>query len=256
MECSLEIHSNLAKIQFAREAKANAISKSLLNEFYTHLITLRDNSNIRCLIITGSGKFFSAGADLQERRFMTDLEVIQFLDKFGETLELLESLPFPTLAAINGFAFGGGLEIALACDIRIGKDGAELGLTETKLGIIPGAGGTQRLSRLIGQAKAKSLIFRAKKISSIQAKEIGILEEVFLETEYETKLNEFVSEILRCAPVAVQLAKKSIQEGFSLSLKEGLKIERTHYLKTLSTKDRLEALKAFQEKREPNFTGE
>ncbi len=257
MECKLEIISSyLAKIQFTRIEKANAISKNLLNEFYSHLITLRDNSKIRCLVITGEGKFFSAGADLEERKLMTHEEVIQFLNKFQEALELLESFLFPTIAAINGFAFGGGLEIGLACDLRLGQEGAELGLTETRLGIIPGAGGTQRLARLIGKSKAMSLIFRAKKISAIQAKELGILEEVFSKIEFENKVNEFISEILRCAPIAIRLAKKSIQEGMNLSLKEGLKVERECYLKTLPTKDRLEALKAFQEKREPNFTGE
>lgn len=256
MDCSLEIQGNIAQIQFMRSQKANAISKNLLHEFYQHLLSLRDNPIIYCLVITGTGKFFSAGADLEERRSMSEKEVLEFLNKFQETLSLLERLSFPTIAAINGYAFGGGLEIALACDLRIGKEGIELGLTETRLGIIPGAGGTQRLSRLIGKSKAMSLIFRGKKISSLQAKELGILEEVFLDLEYETKLNEFISEILRCAPIAVRLAKQAIQEGFDLPLKEALELERKCYLQTLSTKDRLEALKAFQEKREPNFTGE
>ncbi|MCX7999165.1 MAG: enoyl-CoA hydratase-related protein [Leptospiraceae bacterium] len=256
MDCSLEIQGNIAQIQFMRSQKANAISKNLLNEFYQHLLSLRDNSKIYCLVITGTGKFFSAGADLEERRSMSEKEVLEFLDNFQETLGLLESLPVPTIAAINGYAFGGGLEIALACNLRIGKEGIELGLTETRLGIIPGAGGTQRLSRLIGKSKAMSLIFRGKKISSLQAKELGILEEVFLDLEYETKLNEFISEILRCAPIAIRLAKQAIQEGFDLPLKEALELERKCYLQTLPTKDRLEALKAFQEKREPKFTGE
>ncbi len=257
MECILEIENNLAKIILNRPEKSNSIGKLLLNEFYQNLKLIKQNPKINLLIIKGSGeKVFSAGADLKERLLMSRIEVIQFLDLFQETCYLIESLEIPTIAEMNGSAFGGGLEVALCTDLRYLKEGSEIGLTETKLGIIPGAGGTQRLSRLIGESKSKELIFTGRRISANKPKEFGIVNDIFSKENFETEINKISDEILSSGPIAVKLAKEAIQNGLKTELVKGISIERECYLKTLETKDRLEALKAFSEKRKPNFIGE
>jgi len=257
LECDLKVDSHLAILSLNRPEKLNAISKKLLSEFHRDLKSVETNPSIRCLIITGTGeKSFCVGADLEERRGMSEQEVLHFLENFRDTLDLLESLPCPTLAAINGFAFGGGLEIALACDIRLMKESSQIGLTETKLGIIPGAGGTQRLTRLIGKSKAMSLIFRGKKINSTEALKLGVVEEVYSDLTYWDDVKKFAEEILTSAPIAVRLSKLAIRTGLEKAIEEGLDIEREYYKQTLQTKDRLEALRAFHEKRTPKFIGE
>ncbi len=243
-------------LEFNRPEKSNAISRSMLQSFRADLQSVFEEKKSRLLVLRGAGKSFCAGADLEERRGMNESEVIQFLDDFRMTLLILEEMHCPTIAAIHGAAFGGGLEIALACDIRILSDSAQIGLTETKLGIIPGAGGTQRLSRIIGPSQAMSLIFRGKKINSTEALRYTIANEVYPAMEFSSKCEEYFSEIIESAPIAVQLARKAIRKGYFQNLQAGLDTEREYYLETLKTKDRVEALNAFREKRKPTFTGE
>ena len=245
----------LKVITIDRKEKSNAISRSLLNELHEEIVG--SMSGIRCLMITGAGeKVFCAGADLEERKDMSKTEIITFLDKFRSTLASLESISVPTIASLNGSAFGGGLELALACDIRLAQDKSLLGLTETKLGIIPGAGGTQRLSRLIGLSKAKDLIFRGAKITSLEALELGVVNKVFKKESYLDEVKKYTDQILTSAPLSVQFAKRALVNGYLVDFEDGLDIERTEYLKTLDTTDRLEALQAFREKRSPFFRGE
>ena len=245
----------LKVITIERKEKSNAMSRSLLNELHEEIVG--SMSGIRCLMITGAGeKVFCAGADLEERKDMSKTEIITFLDKFRSTLASLESISVPTIASLNGSAFGGGLELALACDIRLAQDKSLLGLTETKLGIIPGAGGTQRLSRLIGLSKAKDLIFRGAKITSLEALELGVVNKVFKKESYLDEVKKYTDQILTSAPLSVQFAKRALVNGYLVDFEDGLDIERTEYLKTLDTTDRLEALQAFREKRSPFFRGE
>ncbi len=245
----------LKVITIDRKEKSNAISRSLLNELYNEITG--SMSGIRCLMITGAGeKVFCAGADLEERKDMSKTEIITFLDKFRSTLASLESISVPTIASLNGSAFGGGLELALACDIRLAQEESLLGLTETKLGIIPGAGGTQRLSRLIGLSKAKDLIFRGAKITSLEALELGVVNKVFKKESYLDEVKKYTDQILTSAPLSVQFSKRALVNGYLADFEDGLDIERTEYLKTLDTTDRLEALQAFREKRSPFFRGE
>jgi methylglutaconyl-CoA hydratase len=245
----------LKVITIDRKEKSNAISRSLLNELHEEIVG--SMSGIRCLMITGAGeKVFCAGADLEERKDMSKSEIITFLDKFRSTLASLELISVPTIASLNGSAFGGGLELALACDIRLAQDESLLGLTETKLGIIPGAGGTQRLSRLIGLSKAKDLIFRGAKITSLEALELGVVNKVFKKERFLEDVKKYTDQILTSAPLGVQYAKRALVNGYLVDFEDGLDIERTEYLKTLDTKDRLEALQAFREKRSPFFRGE
>ncbi|MEM7184659.1 MAG: enoyl-CoA hydratase-related protein [Spirochaetota bacterium] len=248
---------NISKIVLNRSHKRNAISRELLNALQKVLLQLRDDSSVSCLLLTGSGeKAFCAGADLQERASMSEEEVVAFLDQFRETLDILENLPFPVVAALNGSAFGGGLEIALACDLRIARERASFGLTEAKLGIIPGAGGTQRLSRLVGVAKAKELIFLGKRLPGKAALAYGLVNQCFSDAEYEEKLAQLVEELMSSAPLSLKFAKTAIDRGLTMNLSAALDLERQLYNKTLTTKDRLEGLLAFREKRKPVFKGE
>lgn len=187
---------------------------------------------------------------------MTETEVRKTVALIRETINEFEQLPAPTICAINGVAFGGGLELALACDIRIASDHAQIGLTETALGIIPGAGGTQRLPRLIGKGKAKELIFTAKRLTAAEAASIGIVEYVVPYEQLMEKANELAGQIIQNAPIAVAQAKIAINRGLEVDLYTGLKLEQMAYEMTIPTKDRLEGLQAFKEKRKPVYKGE
>ena len=249
------MNQHIALLTLNRPESANALSSSLLDELNEHLNRLEAAPNRRVIIITGNGKAFCAGADLKEREGMNDDQVIEAVSYIRNTISRVEKLPMPTIAAINGAAFGGGLELALACDIRIARSTAKLGLTETSLGIIPGAGGTQRLSRLIGIGKAKYFILSAKRITSEEAFQYGIVEEVIQEEDFIEQVLDLANKIAENGPIGVEQAKKAIQEGYHTDLETGLKIEFECYQKTIPTSDRLEGIKAFKEKRKPVYKG-
>lgn len=257
MTTLLTIENHVATITLNRPEASNAVSKEMLSSFLKHLQEVSMNNSFRVLFIVGAGeKVFCAGADLKERAGMTEKEVIQFLDLFKYTCNYLESLLIPTIAILNGDAYGGGLEIALCCDMRLMANEAKIGLTETKLGIIPGAGGTQRLSRLIGISRAMELIFTARRIDSLKAFELGIVNIKIDRVELSSLKQSYAEEISSSAPIAVRMAKKAIKNGIGQDMNLALDIERACYLQTLKTKDRDEALAAFKEKRKPNFIGE
>lgn len=257
MTTILTIEKHIATITFNRPEASNAVSRDLLNSFLKNLQEISNNNSVRVLFLQGAGeKVFCAGADLKERSTMTEKEVIQFLDMFRYTCSYLENLPIPTVCVLNGDAYGGGLEIALCCDLRLMAKEAKIGLTETKLGIIPGAGGTQRLSRLIGVSRAMELIFSARRISSESALQLGIVNAVTDKSNLSILTESYAEEISSSAPIAVRMAKKAIKNGSTQDLNIALDMERACYLQTLKTKDRNEALTAFKEKRKPNFIGE
>lgn len=235
----------------------NAMNRELLLSLREHLLRIRDDKDIRVVIVTGSGeKAFSSGADLKERRQMTELEVQQYIINIRDTFTLLERIPQPVIAAINGVALGGGTELALACDLRLIADTGSMGLTETTLGIIPGAGGTQRLPRIVGTGWAKELIFSGKKISAMDAKSIGLVNRVCsVATLYEEAL-QLANQIADNAPLAISQAKKVINEGVEVHLHTGLEMESLAYQALIQTRDRQEGLLAFAEKRKPNYVGE
>lgn len=247
----------VALITLQRPNAANALSLQLLEELNEAFEQLNDNQAVRCIILTGEGeKAFCAGADLKERATMTEAEAKRTVQKIRDTINKLEALTKPVIAALNGAAFGGGLELALACDIRISSDKARMGLTETSLGIIPGAGGTQRLSRLIGKGKAKELIFTASKITSEEAYRLGIVEHVISADKLLEKAYLMAERISVNAPIAIAQAKFAIDKGFDLDLQTGLALEEKAYQALIATKDRKEGLLAFKEKRKPSFRGE
>ncbi len=238
-----------------RPEAMNALSRGLLEGLWTEIEKAAVRRELRALILAGNAKAFCAGADLKERATMSPTEVRAFLRRIRGIMDLVERLPMPTIAAVEGVAFGGGCELALACDMRVlGKD-AKIGLTECALGIIPGAGGTQRLPRLIGPAKAKELIFTARKLSADDAAAYGLVNHVVAAGGAVDKALALAGDIAKCAPIAVEAAKAAIDGGLSTGISEGLLLETRAYEVTLYTEDRKEALAAFGEKRPPKFDG-
>lgn len=247
----------IAKILLNRPEAANAMSVQMLYQLHEAIQEIKYDPNVRCVIVTGAGeKVFCAGADLRERATMNPIEVKKTVSLIRGNINDLEQLPQPVIATLNGSAFGGGLELALACDIRIAASHIKVGLTETSLAIIPGAGGTQRLPRLIGKGKAKELIYTARRIDAQEAEKIGLVEHVVPYEELEEKAMSIANEIAKNGPLAVQQAKFAIDKGLDVDLQTGLSIEQKAYEVIIPTKDRLEGLAAFKEKRPPVYRGE
>jgi len=242
-----------------RPDAANALSRLLVAELAGAIKLLgadaRGGGPVRAVVITGAGKSFSAGADLKERRSMTEGETRAFLAELNGALTALAALPCPVIAALNGAAFGGGLELALASDMRIAAQGAMMGLVETRLGIIPGAGGTQRLARIVGVARAKEMILMGQKIDAAAARDLGLVSAVVAPEQLEAAALRLVDDIVACGPLAVAQAKAAIDGGMGLSLADGLALERRCYEVVLRSADRDEGLRAFAEKRPPAFQG-
>jgi methylglutaconyl-CoA hydratase len=239
------------------EARRNSITRGALRQLQIELDRVAGARRPRCVVITGAGRrAFCAGADLKERARMSEAEVHAFHADLRAALRAIEGSPKVFVAALNGAALGGGLELALACDLRVMSASAELGLPEVSLGIIPGGGGTQRLARAIGVARAKDLVLTARRIDAVEALAYGLVTraappELLLEAALET-----AAEVARNAPVSLRQAKRAIDGGFHLPLEEALDLEHRLYQDCLGTKDRLEALRAFAEKRRPSFIGE
>lgn len=246
----------IAYVTLDRPDMLNAFNYEMLEQLRNVMESIQIHPDIRLVIITGSGdKAFSVGADLKERKTLPDTLVKRNLNRFGEVFTLIEQLPQPTICVLNGYAFGGGLELALACDFRIAADTVSLGLTETSLGIIPGAGGTQRLPRLIGEAKALELILTAKRMTAHEAFDYGVVTKVAPVESLHEVTADFAALILRNAPIAIQQAKFAVKQGMKTDIQTGLQIERKAYELTIPTEDRIEALNAFAEKRPPQFKG-
>lgn len=252
-----EKKDHIGYITLNRPEVLNCFNYETLKKLGDIVEEIHTNKDVRAVIITGSGtKAFSAGADLKERRTLNEQEVRRNVKKIGDVFEQIADLPQPTIAAINGYAFGGGFELALACDFRIAVKDTKLGLTETSMAIIPGAGGTQRLPRLIGEGRALELILTARRLTADEAFQYGILNQVAeTDTLIET-CEQFAASILKNGPIAIQQAKFAIKKGMNVDLKTGLNIESKAYEVTIPTKDRVEALNAFNEKRPARFLGE
>lgn len=234
----------------------NALHSKLLHELELAVDEARFSEDLRVLIITGAGdKAFCAGADLKERLTMSETEVRNFLSAIRRLLIKIEELPLPVLAAINGVALGGGTELALACDLRVTVADATLGLTETRLAIIPGAGGTQRLPRLIGTAQAKELIYTGRQLTAQEALAKGLVNRIAAREELMGVCLELAADIAKAGPIAVAQAKFAINKGQDVELHTGLAIEASAYEACIPTEDRLEGLRAFKEKRQPVYKG-
>ncbi|XP_032669146.1 methylglutaconyl-CoA hydratase, mitochondrial [Odontomachus brunneus] len=252
--------NGIAVIGLNRPAARNSFGKSLVSQLNETLATVRQNNKLRVLILRSLvPKVFCAGADLRERLKMNSADVPLFVSSLRSLISDVETLPTPVISAIDGVALGGGLELALATDIRVASTEAKMGLVETRLAIIPGGGGTQRLPRIVGVAKAKELIYTARILDGDEALQIGLVNEVVPQNKtgdaaYQAALS-IAREILPNGPIGVRLAKVAISEGSEVSLKDGLEVERQCYSKIVDTKDRIEGLAAFAAKRAPVYQG-
>ena len=255
----VERRARAAFVTLNRPEAANALSKDLvgaLEAVFSELAALvKRGDDLRAVVVTGAGKAFSAGADLKERRAMTLDQTWGFLDELNHLMNAVAAFPRPVVAAINGAAFGGGLELALACDIRIAADSAEMGLTEVRLGVIPGAGGTQRLSRIASVAAAKELILTGRRVRAQRAYTLGIVSDVVPGDNLADAAAKLADEIALGGPLAVAAAKRAIDEGAALPLADALAVEAACYQEILASDDRNEGLAAFGEKRPPVFKG-
>lgn len=237
---------------------ANAMGRVFLQQLQQQMFSLGDEA--RCIIIHSAlaPKVFSAGADLKERATMTMDEAESFVTQLRSTMQQLSDLAVPVIAAVDGVAVGGGLELAMAADLRVISARSQVGLPETSLAIVPGAGGTQRLPRLIGEGRAKELIWTGRRISGIEADEYGLATR--LVDDGESTLDaamELAEEIATKGPIAIRVSKWAIQEGMKeRSMDKALEVERQAYARVLPTKDRLEGLEAFRERRTPVYKGE
>jgi enoyl-CoA hydratase/carnithine racemase len=243
-------------ITLNRPQASNALNSQLLRELELAVDEVRSSEDLRVLIITGAGeRAFCAGADLKERLTMSEDAVRSFLSTIRRLFTKIEELPLPVIAAINGVCLGGGTELALACDLRVASTSASMGLTETRLAIIPGAGGTQRLPRLVGTALAKELIFTGRKLTAQEGLSIGLVNRIAESEELMDGCLELAGDISKGGPIALAQAKFAINKGQDVELQTGLAIEASAYEMCIPTEDRIEGLKAFKEKRQPVYKG-
>jgi enoyl-CoA hydratase/carnithine racemase len=248
-------HDDGVRVLTIDRPPVNALGRELVDALGTCLSGLRDDTSARCLVVRSAGNHFCAGADLKERKGMTVDEVRAFVPLLSAVCRAAATLPFPTIAAVRGTAAGGGCELALACDLRILADDARIGLRETALAILPGAGGTCRLPRISGMSVAKRWIFTAQLFTADEARRDGVADAVVPTDRLDDEALKLAATIAANGPVAVRLAKQAIEGGWDLSMDEALALEWQCYEGVLGTSDRDEALLAFAEKRPPRFTG-
>jgi enoyl-CoA hydratase len=252
----VEWDGDLAVVTVDRQEKLNALNAEVVREIGQVLESLRDDAHVRGVIITGAGeKAFVAGADIGELARMDALTAVD-LSRQGQSVFLaIERFPKPVLAAVGGYALGGGCELALACHLRIASDNARFGLPEVGLGILPGYGGTVRLSRLVGLGRAIEITLTAEMITAERAREMGLVSEVVPRAELMPKAKELLRKVTRNGPVAVRLALESVYRAVDTATQEALDHEAALFSLLASTADMKEGLAAFLEKRKPAFKG-
>ena len=242
-------------IQFNRPEKLNALNPDLLRDLEKAVASCEDDDDIRVVVLTGNEKAFVAGADI-ERMAKGDIKFAYALtDLTMRVQERLADLPKPTIAAISGYALGGGCEVALCCDFRIAADNAVLGLPEITLGIMPGGGATQRLPSLVKLGAATKLILLGERINSEEAERIGLVDKVVPLDHLEEEANALASRLMQMPPLALRAAKTALRKGLSVSHKEGLQLEQDLFCMLFATEDQKEGMAAFLEKRKPLFKG-
>jgi enoyl-CoA hydratase/carnithine racemase len=252
----VEESAGIATLTLNRPEVMNSLNFTLLRALRDQIESFRFRRDLRVIIITGSGeKAFCSGADLKERATLNPDQVREYIYTIRNLFTSIEELNKPVIAAVNGIALGGGTELALASDIRIAASNASMGLTETRLAIIPGAGGTQRLPRLIGKGKAKELIFTGRRVDAREALDIGLVNIVCELEDLLEECRKMAAMICETGPVAIEQAKYAINYGLETDIHTGLAIESNAYWVCIPTEDRLEGLAAFKEKRKPVYKG-
>lgn len=252
----IEKENGIGTLTINRPKSLNALNTQVLEDLHEAFIEIDQDEEIDVLIITGAGdRAFIAGADITEMKDKDALEGRSFSNFGNKVFSMLDNLSQPTIAAVNGFALGGGAELAMACDIRIGSEYSKFGQPEVGLGIIPGFGGTQRLSRLVGLAKAKELIYTGKTIKADEAKDIGLINDIVAADELMDSAIELAELILKQAPLAVKASKRAINRGYEMDLAHGLEMEAEMFGVQFSTEDQKNGMTAFVNKEKPNFEG-
>jgi enoyl-CoA hydratase len=251
----LETRDRISTLTINRPDKRNALNQATRDEILQALDSLQALSDSRVLIVTGAGdKAFIAGADIGEFEGRTSLTQRESM-KGRRIFDAIEDFPKPVIAMINGFCLGGGMELALACDLRFAGDNARLGQPEINLGIIPGGGGTQRMTRLAGEGKAMELILTGDLIDAAQAREIGVVNDVFPVAELRARVYAIAARIAEKSPIALRMAKEAVKTAARMNLREGLDRETDLFCLTFGSEDKAEGVRAFLEKRKPDFKG-
>tara|TARA_Y100000768_G_scaffold364244_1_gene324541 strand:+ start:691 stop:1461 length:771 start_codon:yes stop_codon:yes gene_type:complete len=250
----IDIKNHIAKITINRPEVLNAMSSDLISELIKTFNSLIQDDSVGVIIMTGSGdKSFIAGADIKAMQKMNESDALEF-GKSGQKLtKIIENSPKPVIAAINGFALGGGCEISLACHIRIASDNAKFAQPEVSLGILPGWGGTQRLPRIVGYGIANEMIVTGKMVDALEAYRIGLVNHVVSPSELSSRCKEIAFEILKNGPNAIAESLKCIKDSIGMDLESGLEVEVDRFSKLFSTDETKEGLSAFVEKRKPKF---
>ncbi|HEY2029268.1 MAG TPA: enoyl-CoA hydratase-related protein [Myxococcales bacterium] len=255
-ELRAELQGAVLVVTIDKEPQLNVLSRALVAELGEQARKAAVDGAVRAVVLTGAGtKAFCAGANLKERTGWTHDDIRRWLVELHAGLREIEKCPKPWIAAVNGLALGGGCEVALACDLRVFDPGAQMGLTETKIGVIPGGGGTVRLSRIVGVGRAKEMIFTARRVDAQEALGLGLANRISAPGQSVQTALELAAQIAANAPVAIGAAKTAISEAWDLPMDDALAAERAQYEKPLLSEDRLEGLKAFAEKRAPRWQG-
>lgn len=246
-------HPHIALVQLNRPKVLNALSTDLLRDVVEAFFMLDDDKDVRVIILTGNDRAFAAGTDIGQMAEATPIDQIN--DNRLRTWKQLSLMTKPIIAAVNGFALGGGCELAMSCDFIIAGDSAKFGQPEIKIGTIPGAGGTQRLTRAIGKSKAMLAVLTGEMMDAYEAEKSGLVAKVVPSETLLQETFEIAKIISNRAPVAVKLAKEAVNIAFETALKDGMEYERRNFYLTFSSKDQKEGMKAFLEKREPKYEG-
>jgi len=244
---------HIALVQLNRPKELNALNLQLMLELKKALAQLDEQDEVRCIIITGNQQAFAAGADIKQMESKGPIDLLK-IDQF-ETWDQIRKTKKPIIAAVSGFALGGGCELAMTCDMIIASETAKFGQPEIKIGIMPGAGGTQRLTRAVGKVNAMEMVLTGKFIGAEEAKNLGLVNRVVPEELYLDEAVKLAKEIALMSPIAIRLAKESVNKAFESGLQEGLFFERKNFYMTFASNDQKEGMSAFVEKRRPDFKG-
>lgn len=250
---NVEMFDGIGVVKINRPNAMNALNSGVLKELDIAIERIKEEDLVKVIILTGEGKAFVAGADIGEMQHKNTIKAREFAQLGMEVFRKLELLKKPVIAAVNGFALGGGCELAMSCDFIIAGDNARFGQPEVSLGITPGFGGTQRMTRIVGRSMAKELIYTGRIIGAVKAKEIGLVNEVVNKEDLLKRAIEIAGEISRNSSTAVNYSKSAINRGMEVDLDTGLSIERDMFGLCFATDDQIEGMKAFIDNRKPNF---
>lgn len=248
-----EVSGGIGYVTVNRPKAMNALNGQVLDELYAAFTEVQNDDAVKAVILTGEGKAFVAGADIAQMQKLNPIEGRALIAKGHKVMNFMEAIEKPIIAAVNGFALGGGCELAMACDIRVASEKAKFGQPEVNLGIIPGFGGTQRLSRLVGKGMAKYLIMTAEMIGAEDALRIGLVEKVTAPEELMATCEKIAQTIMSKAPIAIGIAKTTINNGYDLDMRAASALEIEAFASTFSSEDKAEGMTAFLEKREAEF---